>query len=341
MLRYWFCELRNQTLTTTTTTIRMAATRSSRSSNSANHTSSPASSTSIISSRSVSLSRSPFPVATFSSGYSNHPGSSSYVEVASDVASSLRKQPLSVSISEKFTALSLRRVSTSEDHADNTSQQPLDEDVVMTESSKEGQMPGSGDRVTKPVSQSSPNSKGYTSKLVSWKAMFNKMSDLVDQLMLEMMEEDDPVKIERLDKKIALLSKNLHLLEDRIASAKKPTSGTGNSGVTTPQLASAKVVKPVIPIGGIPPLRLLHDASFNVKYFDANKVRPEEVDNSKTFKTIHDFLRRNRKKSYGSCLKNYSLPATPQNIYKFTISLFRINSFSFELNLKAVTTIEH
>ncbi|RCH82303.1 hypothetical protein CU097_006334, partial [Rhizopus azygosporus] len=229
---------------------------------------------------------------TFSSGYSNRPGSPSYIEVASDAASSLYRQPSSVSISEKFTALSLRRVSTSEDHADNTSQQPLDEDVVMTESSKGGQMPGSSDRVTKPVSQSNPNSKGYTSKLASWKAMFNKMSDLIDQLMLEMMEEDDPVKIERLDKKIASLSKNLRLLEDRIASVEKPTSGTGNSNATTPQLISAKAVKPAVPIGSIPPFRLLHDASFNAKYFGANKIRPEEVDNDKTFKTIHDFLRK-------------------------------------------------
>ncbi|PHZ08597.1 uncharacterized protein RHIMIDRAFT_241358 [Rhizopus microsporus ATCC 52813] len=132
----------------------MAATRSSRSVNSFNRTSSPTSSTSTVSSRSVSLSprspsrslpcspsRSPSPAATFSSGYSNRPGSPSYVEVASGAASSLCRQPSSVSISEKFTALSLRRASTSEDRAGNARQQPLDEDVVMTESSKEGQMP--------------------------------------------------------------------------------------------------------------------------------------------------------------------------------------------------------
>ncbi|CEG68696.1 hypothetical protein RMATCC62417_04908 [Rhizopus microsporus] len=133
-------------------------------------------------------------------------------------------------------------------------------------------------------------------------AMSERLTDNIRKLRLRMLEEEDPARLESLKRKVEILFDIYISVEDDIALAKTRASEEGKSHANTPQLASAKVIKPPVPATSIPPFRLIHDGSFNVKYIDADKVPPKEVDSDKEFKTIHDFLHK-----FESTLQNYGV----------------------------------
>ncbi|RCI01325.1 hypothetical protein CU097_015644 [Rhizopus azygosporus] len=125
-------------------------------------------------------------------------------------------------------------------------------------------------------------------------AMSERLTDNIRKLRLRMLEEEDPARLESLKRKVEILFDIYISVEDDIALAKTRTSEEGKSHANTPQLASAKVIKPPVPATSIPPFRLIHDGSFN--------VTPEEVDSDKEFKTIHDFLHK-----FEPTLQNYGV----------------------------------
>lgn len=138
-------------------------------------------------------------------------------------------------------------------------------------------------------------------------AMSERLIDNIRKHRRRMLEEEDPAKLESLKKNVEILFDIYISVEDDIALTKARISEEGKSHANTPQLASAKVTKPTVSAASIPPFRLLHDGSFYVKYIDADKVRPEEVDSNKEFETIHDFLHK-----FETTLQNYSVDMDKQ-----------------------------